>query len=41
MTDKTEKIVGKHEKFDNTKYWIEYGIDIEQRRIMLDVTVDE
>ena len=37
----TEKIVAKSEKFDNTKYWIEYGIDIEQRRIMLDETVDE
>ena len=38
---KTEKIVSKSEKFDNTKYWIEYGIDIQNRRIMLDETVDE
>lgn len=37
----TEKIVSKSEKFDNTKYWIEYGIDIQNRRIMLDETVDE
>lgn len=37
----TEKIVSKSEKFDNTKYWIEHGIDIENRRIMLDEDVDE
>ena len=36
----TEKIVAKSEKFDNTKYWIEYGIDIEKRRVMLDEDVD-
>ena len=41
QSDKTEKIVSKSEKFDNTKYWIEYGIDIEHRRIMLDEDVDE
>lgn len=39
--DRTERIVSKSEKFDNTKYWIEYGIDIENRRIMLDEDVDE
>jgi len=38
---KTEKIVSKSEAFDNTKYWIQYGIDIQHRRIMLDETVDE
>ena len=38
---KTEKIVGKDEKFDSSKYWIEYGIDLEKRRIMLDEDVDE
>ena len=36
-----EKIVAKSEKFDNTKYWIEHGIDIENRRIMLDEDVNE
>ena len=36
-----EKIVSKSEKYDNTKYWIEYGIDIEKRRVMLDEDIDE
>ena len=40
-TGQSEKIVSKSEKYDNTKYWIEYGIDIENRRIMLDEDVDE
>ena len=35
-----EKIVSSSEKYDNTKYWIEYGIDIEKRRIELDEDVD-
>jgi len=38
---KSEKIVGKDEKFDSSKYWIENGIDLEKRRIMLDEEVDE
>jgi ATP-dependent Clp protease protease subunit len=40
-TDTIEKIVSKSEKFDSTKYWIEHGIDIEKRRVMLDEDVDE
>ena len=40
-TGQSAKIVSKSEKYDNTKYWIEYGIDIENRRIMLDEDVDE
>lgn len=35
------KTVQKHERFDNAKYYLEYGIDIEKRRIMLDNEVDE
>jgi len=38
---KAEKIVSKSEKYDNTKYYIENGIDVENRRIMLDEEVDE
>lgn len=41
MTKPREKIVSKDEKFDSSKYWIEYGIDLEKRRIMLDEEVDE
>ena len=37
----TEQIVAKSEKYDNTKFWIAHGIDIERRRIMLDEDVDE
>lgn len=36
-----EKIVAKSEKFDSTKFYIENGIDIENRRIVLDEDVDE
>ena len=39
--EKTEKLVSKEEKYDNTKFWISYGIDLEKRRIMLDEGVDE
>lgn len=35
------KIVGKDEKYDSVKYWIENGIDLEKRRVMLDEDVDE
>jgi len=35
------KIVSKSEKFDSSKYWIENGIDLVKRRIMLDEEVDE
>lgn len=28
------------DKYDNTVYWVEYGIDIDKRRIMLDENVD-
>ena len=41
MTKPREKIVSKDERFDSSKYWIEYGIDLEKRRIMLDEEVDE
>lgn len=36
-----DQIVTKAERYDNTKFWVEYGIDIEKRRIMLDEDVDE
>lgn len=34
-------LVPKDAKYDNTKFWIEYGIDLEKRRVMLDEDVDE
>ena len=39
--EQSEKIVAKSEKFDSTKYWIAHGIDIENRRVMLDEDIDE
>ena len=38
---KKEKVVGKDEKFDSAKFYIEYGIDVEKRKVMLDEDVDE
>jgi len=35
-----EKLVSKHEKFDSSKFWIEHGIDLEKRRVMLDEEVE-
>ena len=37
----SNKIVRKDERYDNSKFWIEFGIDLEQRRLMLDEDVDE
>lgn len=36
-----KSIIRKEDKFDNSKYWIETGIDLEQRKIMIDETIDE
>jgi len=36
-----EKIVKTAEKYDNTKFFIEQGIDIDRRRIMIDEEIDE
>lgn len=41
MTFKTEKIVAKDEKFDSAKFYIEHGIDVSERRIMIDEDIDE
>ena len=41
MEKKAEKVVSKGEKFDNVKYWIEHGVDIEKRRISLVGAIDE
>lgn len=45
MTIKTKasrnKIVTKDEKYDSTKFWIENGIDLDRRRIMIDEDIDE
>ena len=30
-----EKIVGKDEKFDNSKFYLQYGIDLDRRRISI------
>jgi ATP-dependent Clp protease protease subunit len=34
-------ILSKDDKLDNAKYWIEYGIDLEKRRISLFENIDE
>lgn len=41
MTFKNERIVSRDEKFDSAKYYIEHGIDISKRRIMIDEDIDE
>lgn len=35
------KIVKRDEKFDSSKFYIEHGIDLEERRIMIDTDIDE
>jgi ATP-dependent Clp protease protease subunit len=32
---KNEKIVGKEEKFDNSKFFLQHGVDLEKRRISI------
>lgn len=39
--NRAHPLVPKDAKYDNTKFWIEYGIDLENRRVMLDEDVDE
>lgn len=34
-------IVTKSERYDNSKFWIEYGIDLEKRKVMLSEDVEE
>lgn len=36
-----DKIVKSHDKYDSSKYFIETGIDIDRRRIMIDDEIDE
>jgi ATP-dependent Clp protease protease subunit len=35
------KVISRADKYDNTKFYIEYGIDIDSRKVMLDEDVDE
>lgn len=37
----SNKIISKDDRYDNTKFWIQFGIDLEARKVMLDETVDE
>lgn len=41
MTFKKEQIVARDEKFDSAKFYIEHGIDVGKRRIMIDEDIDE
>jgi len=36
-----ERIVGKDDKYENTRYFIDNGVDVEKRRIMIDDEIDE
>lgn len=40
-TNNNQRIVNKGEKFTSAQFYIQYGIDIEKRRITLDECVDE
>lgn len=40
-TNAAKSIIRKEDKLDTSKYWIETGIDLEKRRIMLDEDIDD
>lgn len=35
------KVISKDDRYDNLKFWIEHGIDLEARKVMLDEGIDE
>jgi ATP-dependent Clp protease protease subunit len=41
MKKTNERLVGKDERFDNSKFYLQYGIDLEKRKISISGSVDE